>query len=168
MKKNYLLPISIIVLLLLNAMLVYFLNTVKEKRAASAKQLSVLQSEMLELNKLSKNYGEINENYQKLSSSLPKDYGEFAAVAQEFSTIASASGLRMVFGAENDVKIDVRPGGSVRHVGVTVDLVGSYPNLIDFLTKLSSMLSYIRIEQLSMEAKDEGIQSTMKLVIFMR
>lgn len=131
-------------------------------------ELSGLDEETKRLNELSGAYSRYKSTIETLTLALPGNDVEFASFAQTLSTIASQSGVSIKINSEDDPHDEKRSSGVFRKAATSIVISGAFPQIEDFYKRFENTPYYFGIDELSVEGKEEGIESDAKIIIFMR
>lgn len=167
-KRVRLFFLLIVGLIVLNGFLLHIVMQNKKKLSQSQAKLVTLQSQLREQDILLQQYTDLEGYIHQVSQSLPENFSQFATFTQELSTIASQSGQKITLASEDKPKEEKHSFGTEKIVPVTIELNGTYPSLVDYLSKLNQIPYYFEITEFLIEAKATGVNTTIKLNLFVR
>ena len=167
-KRIGIVPFIGIILLVLIGMLIMVIPSLNRQYKTLQGELSGLDEETKQLNALRSDYTQYKSTIKTLTLALPGNDVEFASFAQTLSTIASQSGVSIKINSEDDPHDEKRSSGVFRKAATSIVLSGTFPQIEDFYKRFENTPYYFSIDELSVEGKEEGVESDAKIIIYMR
>lgn len=161
-------PVIACSLLVLIGLLIIAIPSLNKQYRISQSELSGLDEEENQLNELNGQYSRYKSSIETLTLALPGNDVEFASFAQTLSTIASQSGVLLKINSEDDLHDEKKASGVFRKATSSILVAGSFPQIEDFYRRLENTPYYFSLDELSVEGKEEGVESDAKIVIYMR